>query len=91
MPDVSAIIPFTIAIYIIYKNNLRNNILFKKSLYISILIFVCFLLRRTFSTAIFVLFVTTIIYNFIFIIKDLFNKKKVFIQIFNLFINLLIY
>ena len=95
MPDVSALIPYIIAIYIIHKNNLREKIVLKQSILIGILIFLSFLCRRTFSTAVFILLLTTFLYNTILIIKDIFNKKitdkkQILLQFLNTIINLLI-
>lgn len=94
MPDVAALIPFIFSIFVILKNDFVNKINFKYSILTGFLIFLTFLFRRTFSTAVLILLITTFMVNTFFIfynaLKEKYPRKKVILQFVCLLFNLLI-
>lgn len=94
MPDVAALIPFIISFFVICKNDFVNKINFKYSILTGFLIFLTFLFRRTFSTAVLILLTATFVLNTFFIfynaLKEKYSYKKVILQFLCLIFNLLI-
>lgn len=88
MPDIAALIPFSLLVYVFLSFRFEKIFDIKKIMLIAILMFITFLMRRTFAPALFTLVLTT------FLIKItnvfLFSRKDKIIKLFVISFNMLI-
>ncbi len=92
LPDIAAVLPFSVLIVYSMKFFFSEKIEFKKMVVLGILSFVCILFRRTFSTTVLIWFMSLFSYRiFLLLYKPQMNETKEIIKkIRNLVINSLI-